>query len=96
MVLGAATGVLALSGVQGLSCQPRTDTAWSAPRAVAQQDTSKATYDSSKAAKKNKKKGHQTGARSDTAMKVKPGTQTGPTDSMKMQRSGQSGADSTR
>lgn len=97
IVLSAATGVVALSGLQGLAGQPRTNAAGIAPPAVAQQDTSKAMSDTSMgkksdtSMKKSKKKGQQTGAPSDTAMKAKPGVQTGPTDSMKMQH-----ADSTR
>jgi hypothetical protein len=99
IVLSAATGVVALSGLQGLTAQPRTDAVGFGPRAVAQQDTSRAMSDTSRAmsdtsmkkSKKSKKKGHQTGARSDTALHAKPGVQTGPTDSMKKQQ-----ADSTR
>jgi hypothetical protein len=94
IVLSAVTGAVALSGLQGLAGQPRTNAAGFPPPAVAQQDTSKAMSDTSmgtsdtsmKKSKKSKKKGHQTGAPSDTALHAKPGVQTGPTDSTKMQR----------
>jgi hypothetical protein len=64
IVLGAATGVLALSGLQGLAGQPRTNAAGFAPRAVAQQDTSRAMSDTSM------------GKKSDTSMKKRGGADT--------------------
>ncbi|HEU4587146.1 MAG TPA: hypothetical protein VFS11_00755 [Gemmatimonadales bacterium] len=64
--------------------------------AQAHQDTSTATYDTSATGKKSKTQGKHHGAATDTALRAKPGVQTGPTDSAKKQRSSQGMADSMK